>query len=66
MKHKKLSLPKFDLDAILKLLFYILVLLTIITYFIYKDRSPSLFMYFGFSAIAVRIIHYLFIFLRKK
>ncbi len=66
MKIKKLSLPKFDLDAVLKLLFYLLALVTIISYFIYKERYPAAFMYVGFSAIAVRIIHYIIIFFRKK
>ncbi len=66
MKMKKLSLPKFDLDAVLKLLFYVLALLTIITYFIYKERYPTAFIYVGVSAIAVRVLHYIIIFLRKK
>ncbi len=66
MKTKKISFPKFDLDAVLKLLFYLLALVTIITYFIYRERYPTAFIYVGFSAIAVRLFHYIIIFLRKK
>ncbi len=66
MKFKKLNLPKFDLDATLKLLFYLLVLLTFITYIIYKDRQPMLFVYMGFSAIFVRLVHYIISFFRKR
>ncbi len=66
MKFKKLTLPKFDLDAVLKLIFYVLVLLTFIAYFVYQDRYPSLFLYFGFSALALRLIHYLIVFYQKK
>lgn len=59
MTFKKLNLPKFDLEAILNLLFYGLVLFTFIAYLIYKDRYPSLFMYLGFSAAAIRIVYYI-------
>ncbi len=66
MKLKKLTLPKFDFDAVLKLIFYALVLLTFIAYFVYKDRYPNLFMYFGFSALVLRLVHYIIVLFQKK
>lgn len=66
MKFKKISLPKFDLEAIFTLLFYTLALFTILFFFIWREKCPQLFITTGFIAIFVRLLGYFILWRKKK
>lgn len=51
------------IDFVLSMIFLVLVGLTFLTYFIYRDEHPFIFMYIGISAILLRVVTY---FLRWK
>lgn len=59
-------IPQFNIDAILTLLFYMLALASIISYFVWLDSYPRLFLYLGVAAGVVRLVYYIMRFVRNK
>lgn len=59
-------IPHFGPEAILTLVFYMLAVSSIISYFVWKEAYPLAFVYLGISAIVVRVIFYLYRFFVNK
>lgn len=59
MDREERRIPHFSLDAILTLIFYLLVLATLVSYFVWGTEEKWIFMSCGISALAVRAISYL-------
>lgn len=47
------------IDLALVILFYLLALASLLTFYSYREEYPRLFMYIGCAAVAVRIIYYI-------
>lgn len=59
MDREQRLIPRFGLGAMLTLAFYLLAVCSLISYFVWRDEYPMLFVYMGVAAIAVRIVYYL-------
>lgn len=59
MNRQERRIPQFNLEAVLTLIFYLLVLATFISYFVWGDRHRWAFLSCGVAALAVRAISYL-------
>lgn len=46
------------LDTLLTIGFYVLALASIVSYLWLRAEYPQLFIYLGFGAVALRIVHY--------
>ncbi len=57
-RHER-RIPHFGIDAILTVLFFLLALSSIISYFVWLDEYPRLFIYLGVAAAVVRVLSYL-------
>ncbi|WP_329903723.1 hypothetical protein [Porphyromonas pogonae] len=52
-------------DGLLTLIFYLLVLITFISYFIWHKTYPAVFITVGIVAIVLRVITYILRFLKR-
>ncbi len=59
-------IPHFGTEAILTLVFYMLAVTSVISYFVWRDEYPQSFVVLGIAAIVVRIAFYLYRFFVNK
>lgn len=59
-------IPRFNTEALLTLSFYVLAVCCLISYFVWREEHPRLFIYLGVAAAVVRIAFYAFRFFRDK
>ncbi len=65
-QHQQKLIPSFNAEAVLTLAFYLLAVCCLISYFVWQDEYPMLFIYLGVAAAVVRIAFYAFRFFRNK
>lgn len=59
-------IPRFSVSDLLTLLFYMLAVSSVISYFVWLEEYPKLFVWLGIAAGAVRIVYYILRFFTRN